>query len=124
MRVATTSERIKQAMAKYSLRQADVVKRCDLYSQGYGVKISKSELSQYISGKFVPTQRKLSVLAAALGVTEPWLMGYDIDPNVISFNLTPHERNVILAYRQNDAMQEAVDKLLGVEAEKKTEKPG
>lgn len=47
MRVATTSERIKQAMAKYSLRQADVVKRCDLYSQGYGVKISKSELSQY-----------------------------------------------------------------------------
>lgn len=64
------------------------------------------------------------MLAAALGVTEPWLMGYDIDPNVISFNLTPHERNVILAYRQNDAMQEAVDKLLGVEAEKKTEKPG
>lgn len=124
MRVATTSERIKQAMAKYSLRQADVVKRCETYSEGFGVRISKSELSQYLSGKFEPTQRKLSVLAAALNVTEPWLMGYDIDPNIIKFDLTPHERNIILAYRQNIGMQEAVDRLLGVEAEKKTELPG
>lgn len=124
MRVATTSERIKQAMARYSLRQADVIKRCETYSEGFGVKISKSELSQYLSGKFVPTQRKLSVLAAALNVTEPWLMGYDLDPNVIKFDLTPHERNVVLAYRQNVGMQEAVDRLLGIESEKKTELPG
>lgn len=124
MRVATTSERIKQAMAKYSLRQTDVVKRCETYSEGFGVKISKSELSQYLSGKFVPTQRKLSVLAAALNVTEPWLMGYDVDPSIINFVLTAHERNVILAYRQNSEMRDAVDRLLGVETEKRDQVPG
>ena len=57
-------------------------------------------------------------------VTEPWLMGYDVDPNIVSFVLTPHERNIILAYRMHDEMQEAVDRLLGVESEKRDQLPG
>lgn len=121
MKACKTSERIKQAMAINGLRQADVVKRCEHYSQGYGVKVSKSELSQYLSGKFEPSQRKLSVLAAALNVNEPWLMGYDVDPNTVNFVLSSHERNIILAYRQNVGMQEAVDRLLGIESEKKNQ---
>jgi hypothetical protein len=60
----------------------------------------------------------------ALNVTEPWLMGYDVDPNIVSFVLTPHERNIILAYRMHDEMQEAVDRLLGVESEKRDQLPG
>lgn len=124
MRISSTSERLKQIMQKYSLKQADVVKRCESYSQNFGVTVSKSELSQYLSGKFEPSQRKLSVLAAALNVNEPWLMGYDVDPNTVSFVLTAHERNLILAYRYQIEMQEAVDRLLGIESEKKNQVPG
>jgi hypothetical protein len=51
-------------------------------------------------------------------------MGYDVDPNIVSFVLTPHERNIILAYRMHDEMQEAVDRLLGVESEKRDQLPG
>lgn len=124
MKKTNTSERLKEVMNKYGLRQADVIKRCELYSKGYGVKISKSELSQYLSGKFEPSQRKLSVLAAALNVTEPWLMGYEVDPNISDVVLTSHERSIILAYRIHVEMQEAVDRLLGVESEKKNQKSG
>lgn len=124
MKKSSTSERIKLAMDKYGLRQADVIKRCEYYSHTFGVKVSKSELSQYISGKYEPSQRKLSVLAAALNVNEPWLMGYEVDPNTVDFVLTSHERNLILAYRQNIGMQEAVDRLLGIEPEKKIQLPG
>lgn len=124
MKKTSTSERLKEVMNKYQLRQADVIKRCEIYSKGYGVKISKSELSQYLSGKFEPSQRKISVLAAALNVTEPWLMGYDVDPNISDVMLSAHERSVILAYRINVDMQEAVDRLLGVESEKKIQKEG
>ncbi len=35
----------------------------------------------------------------------------------IKFNLTPHEKNVIIAYRNKKGMQAAVDRLLGIEAE-------
>lgn len=64
------------------------------------------------------------MLAAALNVNEPWLMGYDVDPNTVSFVLTAHERNLILAYRYQIEMQEAVDRLLGIESEKKNQVPG
>jgi hypothetical protein len=35
-------------------------------------------LSQYVSGKAVPRQDKLTVLGLGLGVSEAWLMGYDV----------------------------------------------
>ena len=82
------------------------------------------KVSQYLSGKVVPSQRKLTVLALGLNVTEPWLMGYDVDQNEISMTLSPHERKLILAYRYHTEMQDAVDRLLDITEEKKTEKSG
>lgn len=124
MKMASTAERLKIAMDKYGLRQADVLKRCEKYCEQFGIKMQRNDLSQYLSGKVEPSQRKLSVLAMALNVTEPWLMGYDVDPNILNFVLTPHERNIVLAYRLHEEMQEAVDRLLGVESEKKDQLPG
>lgn len=37
-------------------------------------------------------------------------------------NLSPHEKQVIVAYRANPSMQEAIDRLLGVELEAQNEK--
>ncbi len=124
MRVATTAERLNQLMKQYDLRQADVLKRCDNFSYMFDVKIQKSDLSQYLSGKIEPSQKKLTILAAALNVNEPWLMGFDVDQDKTTITLTSHERNVVLAYRYHIEMQEAVDRLLDIESEKKIQVPG
>ena len=42
--------------------------------------IPKSAMSQYLSGNFEPKSDRLEKLAAALNVSEAWLMGYDTSP--------------------------------------------
>lgn len=41
--------------------------------------MGKSALSQYVSGKSNPDQHKLVLLAKTLGVSEPWLMGFEVE---------------------------------------------
>lgn len=43
-------------------------------------------------------------------------------PINVSFNLTDHEKDVIIAYRSQPEMQSAVDKLLGIAAVEQIEK--
>lgn len=74
----TTSKRLNQIMADENLRQVDVLERCKPYCRKYGVKLNKNDLSQYVSGKVIPKQDKLSILALALNVNEVWLMGYNV----------------------------------------------
>jgi transcriptional regulator with XRE-family HTH domain len=124
MMISNTAERLNFLMQKYNLRQADILKRCEPYANMFDVMIQKSDLSQYLSGKIKPSQKKLTILAAALNVNEPWLMGYDVDMDKTTITLSSHERNVVLAYRYNIDMQEAVDRLLGIESEKKIQKEG
>lgn len=124
MKISTTAERLQQIMETYNLRQADILKRCDTFSHMFDVRIQKSDLSQYLSGKIEPSQKKLTILAAALNVNEPWLMGFDVDKETTTITLSSHERNVVLAYRYNTNMQEAVDRLLGIDMEKKEQIPG
>lgn len=76
-KVSTTSKRLKEYMKLTGLKQVDILDRCKLY-EGDKIKISKSHLSQYISGKFEPNQARLEILAKAMGVDEIWLMGYDV----------------------------------------------
>lgn len=78
MKSSNTSERLKDIMVERNLRQTDILKRCEAYYDALGVKIQKSDLSQYISGKVEPKQDKLSVLASALNVSEAWLAGYEV----------------------------------------------
>lgn len=74
----TTSSRLKQLMNARNLRQVDILEKAAPYCTKYGVKLSKSDLSQYVTGKVIPGQDKLSVLGLALNVSEAWLMGYDV----------------------------------------------
>jgi transcriptional regulator with XRE-family HTH domain len=41
-------------------------------------KVSKSSLSEYLSGKHIPNQVKIFALAKALDVDPVWLWGYDV----------------------------------------------
>lgn len=74
----TTSDRLKEIMTARSLRQIDILEKCKPYCEQYHVKLGKTDLSQYVSGKVIPGQDKLSILAMGLGVDETWLMGYDV----------------------------------------------
>ena len=40
--------------------------------------MNKSDLSQYFSVKFEPSQDKLVILSIALNVSEAWLIGFDV----------------------------------------------
>lgn len=74
---ATISSRLKQIMQERGLRQVDILRKCKPYCEKYNVKIGRSDLSQYISGRIQPKQYKLTILALALNVNEMWLMGLD-----------------------------------------------
>lgn len=78
MKLTTTAERLKQIMQERSLRQIDILKLCQPYSDKFKVYIRKNDLSQYISGKVTPRENKLRILSLALNVDEGWLMGYNV----------------------------------------------
>lgn len=67
--MATTADRISEAMKLRDIRQADLVKKTG---------ISKGALSSYISGRYVPKQNNVYLIAKALDVSETWLMGGDV----------------------------------------------
>ena len=67
--MATTADRIKEAMELRDMRQADLVEKTG---------ISKGALSSYISGRYVPKQNNVYLIAKALDVNEAWLMGADV----------------------------------------------
>jgi len=78
MRKFTTAERLKEIMNIRNMRQVDLLKAIQPYCKQYGIKLGKSALSQYVSGKVEPGQEKLTVLGLALRVSEAWLMGFDV----------------------------------------------
>lgn len=77
MELENTAIRLKKIMKERNLRQVDLLEMVKPFCEKYNVKINKSDISQYLSGKVKPGQEKLAMLGMALGVTETWLMGYD-----------------------------------------------
>lgn len=74
----STADRLKQIMEERNLRQVDILNLALPICAKYDVKMNKSDISQYVSGKVEPSQEKLVVLGMALNVTESWLMGFDV----------------------------------------------
>ena len=77
--------------------------------------VQKSAIRKYESG-MVQNMKRSSIkkLADFFEVTPSYLLGYEADDDA-ELTLTPREKSVIIAYRNNPNMQNAVDKLLGVE---------
>ena len=78
MKPYTTSQRLNQLRDNYKISQADILRLAKPYCDKYQIKLTKSALSQYFSGKHEPDQEKLTILGLALNVSEVWLMGYDV----------------------------------------------
>ena len=85
MRQYTTADRLQQIMSENNLKQVDIIEKSKPFQEELGVKLGKSALSQYVNGIQSPDQRKLTLLALTLDVSEAWLMGYDV----------PRERDAI-----------------------------
>lgn len=68
-RVATTADRLKEAMDLAGKKQADLVRETGL---------NRGTISRYLSGEMEPRQKATHKLAVALGVSEMWLWGYDV----------------------------------------------
>ena len=68
-RVATASERIKEAMKIRKKKQVDLVRDTG---------IDKGSMSHYVSGTYEPKNEAIHKLAKALDVSEMWLWGYAV----------------------------------------------
>lgn len=94
MKKENTAIRLKRIMSDRNLRQVDILNLTEPYCKKYNVKMNKSDISQYCSGKTEPNQDKLFILGIALDVSEAWLMGYDVpmkrnnfeDQNLVRFD--------------------------------------
>lgn len=73
-----TSTRLNEIMIEQNLKQVDILKKSKPYCKKYNVKLERNDLSQYVSGKIEPGQKKLMVLAETLNVSPAWLMGLDV----------------------------------------------
>ena len=89
MKVSSTSQRLQQILSERNLKQADVLRLAEPYCREYRQKLGRSDLSQFVSGKVIPGQWKLTLIALALNVSEAWLMGYDV-PQERERNDLPH----------------------------------
>ena len=68
-KVATFAQRLREGLDIRRMNQTELAKRSQ---------ISKSSISRYIKGDWEGKQGAVYALAKALGVTEAWLMGYDV----------------------------------------------
>ena len=80
----TCATRIKKALSIRNMTQTELCAKA---------KISKSSLSEYLSGKSVPRQDKVFILAQALNVDPVWLWGYDV-PMETQTEISPSERQL------------------------------
>ena len=109
--MATTAERLKEIMRMRHLKQIDIIRLAEPYCKQYNLILSKSDMSQFVSGKVTPGQWKISLLSKALNVNPAWLMGEDVSMEPVtlvsyakqddeSFVLNSEEMTLVSAYRK------------------------
>ena len=100
----TFSLRFREALEKKHLKQIELVR----YAETRGVKLGKSHLSQYLSGKTIPRREMVQFLADALDVDPDWLLGNQqekgnpskgLDEGMRTFNKSAKLDNVLYDVR-------------------------
>ena len=66
----TFADRLRQAMAAAGIKQVDLIEA----AAEHGVRLGKSQVSQYANGKTVPRHDTLEILAKLLNVEAEWLL--------------------------------------------------
>lgn len=89
-RVASTADRLREAMNDAGMTQADLVRATEIH---------RSAISRYLLGEYEPKAHAVGRMAKALDVSEMWLFGYDV----------PKQRTA--TQKKNDTLAEVVVKL-------------
>lgn len=71
----TVGSRLRLIMSQRNLKQVDILNLAKPYFKD-NVKISKTDLSQYVNDRSEPRSDKLNILSKALNVQQQWLLGY------------------------------------------------
>ena len=66
----TLANRMKEALYEAGMKAVDLARKTG---------IDKGSISNYMSGIYDPSPKNRKVIADALGVSEAWLLGYDVD---------------------------------------------
>lgn len=69
---ATLKERLRTALLEADMKPIDLSERTG---------IPKSMISYYLNGKTKPKADRIYIISKALGVSEAWLLGYDVPKN-------------------------------------------
>lgn len=83
MKRKSVGQRLRTIMAERNWKQKDILEAVKPFFTET-VKLSKTDLSQYVNDKTEPRADKLAILAKGLGVTEQWLLGFDEEVSNIS----------------------------------------
>lgn len=81
----------------------------------FGLKVDRVMISKWETGFQTPVVYTISCLAKIFGVSMDYLNSSSSPTPKHSFDLSEHESELILAYRNHPEMQLSVDKLLGLE---------
>ena len=104
----TFAERLQDAMRQRGFKQVDLVREADKY----GVKLGKSHMSQYVSGKTVPRAEILRFLANCLQVDADWLLTGEGDSRMVEGN-TIHNAGEKNTARKAEDRESAEGKIEG-----------
>lgn len=113
-----TSDRLKEIMRNQNLKQIDILNLSLPYCAKFDVKMNKSDISQYVSGKVEPSQEKLVVLGMALNVSEAWLMGFDVpaarkdSENIAKEDFNFYYKFSLLDNRDKNIVMDLIDSML------------
>ena len=86
--VSTFSERLREIMNIRNTKSIDI-------SNATG--ISKANISSYLSGRYMPKQRNIYLIAKYFSVNEMWLIGYDCEMEKYSSNIDKIKKNILAA---------------------------
>lgn len=99
----TVGDRLKEYMRLHNLKQVDILDMTKPFFTDK-VKVTKTDLSQYINNKTEPRSDKLHILAKGLNVDEAWLLGFDdaTKPHKLDKDLVPS--NIEYLYKSDDRL--------------------
>ncbi len=97
--------RLAELLNAFDLKQHDLAERTG---------ISESVISQYLSGKRLPRQDKIAIIADTFDVEPAWLMGYNIEMSRKEHSKRAEkEYSLVRRYRQlSERDQQVIDKMI------------